>query len=255
MNRFNRPIIIGTLVLSLFTTTSNVIGDAGHGPKWDYDGKEGPDHWGELDPAFEVCKNGKNQSPIDITGKGEAALDPIEFNYQPAPLSIVNNGHTIQVNLPKGSTITTGGKKYDLLQFHFHNPSEHKAEGKASEMEVHFVHKNAEGGLAVVGVFMNKGKENAAIKNIWGHLPAKAGKEQQVKDVKVNPADLLPANKAYVNYPGSLTTPPCSEGVNWHVMKEPIEVSEEQIKKFGTIIKESARPVQPLNGRAVKASK
>lgn len=228
---------------------------AGGDVHWSYDGPGSPENWGKLKEEFALCSSGKNQSPIDIAGTGEAASAPIEFNYQSAPLTIVNNGHTIQVNLPAGSTIKTGGKQYELLQFHFHNPSEHTAGGKASEMEVHFVHKNADGGLAVVGVFMNKGKENAALKNIWAHLPVKAGKEQMVKDVKVSPADLLPADKTYSNYLGSLTTPPCSEGVNWHVMKEPIEVSEDQIKKFGSIIKESARPVQLLQGRAIEVKK
>lgn len=255
MNRGNRSILMTALILSLFTPTLAVFGAGGHGPHWDYDGKEGPEHWGELDPAFETCKKGQNQSPIDIADTSQAPLDPIEFSYQPIPLNIINNGHTIQVNAPKGNSIMVGGKKYELLQFHFHSPSEHKSNGKASEMEVHLVHKNQDGQLAVVGVFMNKGSEHPLVKSIWEHLPTKAGKEHMVKEVKLNPVDFLPADRTYSNYPGSLTTPPCSEGVNWIVMNEPIEVSDAQIKKFTSIVPMSARPVQPLNGRAVKAGK
>lgn len=255
MNRLNRPILITALTLSLFTPTLSAFGSGGHAPHWDYDGNDGPDHWGELDPAFETCKKGQNQSPIDISAPSESPLAPIKFDYQTIPLNIVNNGHTIQVNAPKGSTITVGDKKYELLQFHFHSPSEHKSGGKASDMEVHLVHKNQEGQLAVVGVFINKGKENPLVKTIWEHLPAKAGAEEAVKGVMINPADFLPASRTYSNYPGSLTTPPCSEGVNWIVMNKPIEVSEAQIKKFTSIVPMSARPVQPLNGRPLKGSK
>lgn len=254
MNRTTRVIATWTFALSLFAPITHAIAAGGHGPHWGYDGDEGPEHWGEIDPKFEACKTGKNQSPIDITAGKPEKIGPIEFKYHPFPLTIVNNGHTIQVNAPKGSSITVGGKKYDLLQLHFHSPSEHKMSGKAGDMEVHLVHKNDAGELAVVGVFMNAGKEHPLVKTLWEHLPTEAGKEKTVGQVVINPIDFLPAKRTFSNYPGSLTTPPCSEGVNWIVMKDSIEVSKAQVEKFTSIFPMTARPVQPLHDRAIKVA-
>ncbi|MFY9269037.1 MAG: carbonic anhydrase family protein [Candidatus Manganitrophaceae bacterium] len=241
------------LALSIVVPATKVFAAEGHPPHWEYAGKEGPEQWGVLDPGFEKCKTGKAQSPIDIVPGKPEKLEPIKFDYQPFPLAIINNGHTIQVNAAKGSSITLGGKKYDLLQFHFHSPSEHKMSGKSGDMEVHFVHKSAGGELAVVGVFMNKGKENGLMKILWENLPTEVGKEKAVAKAMVNPNDFLPAKRAYFNYPGSLTTPPCSEGVNWNVMKESIEISPAQVEKFTAIFPMTARPIQPLEGRTVKS--
>lgn len=253
MNRTARLLATCSFALSLIAPIT-AMAEQGHAPHWEYIGKEGPEHWGEIAPEFEKCKTGKNQSPIDITSGKPEKLAPIQFDYKAAPIAIINNGHTIQVNVPKGSSITVGDKKYDLLQFHFHSPSEHKLSGKSGDMEVHLVHKSAEGELAVVGVFMNTGKENGLVKAVWDNLPTEVGKEKPVDKVTLNPADFLPAKKTYSNYPGSLTTPPCSEGVNWMVMKNSIEVSKAQVEKFTAIFPMTARPVQPLHDRAVKVA-
>lgn len=253
MNRTTRLLATSSFVLSLLAPIT-ATAEQGHAPHWEYVGKEGPERWGEITPEFEKCKTGKSQSPIDFVAGKPEKLKPIQFDYKAAPIAIVNNGHTIQVNVPKGSSITVGGKKYELLQFHFHSPSEHKMSGKSGDMEVHLVHKNAEGELAVVGIFMNAGKENSLVKVVWNNLPAEVGKEKSVEQVTLNPADFLPAKKTYLNYPGSLTTPPCSEGVNWMVMKESIEVSRSQVEKFISIFPMTARPVQPLHERSIKVA-
>ena len=252
MNRTARVIATWTFALSLFAPITPALAGEGHALHWGYAGEAGPEHWGEIDPQFEKCKTGKNQSPIDITSAKPEKLASIQFDYKAAPIGIINNGHTIQVNVPKGSSITVNGKQYELLQFHFHSPSEHKMSGKSGDMELHLVHKNKEGELAVIGVFMNAGKENALVKAVWDNLPAEVGKEKSVGQLTINPADFLPAKKTYANYPGSLTTPPCSEGVNWMVMKESIEVSKAQAEKFTAIFPMTARPVQPLHERTIK---
>lgn len=254
MNRTTRVIATWTFALSLFAPITPAIAAGGHGAHWDYDGEEGPEHWGEIDPKFETCKTGKNQSPIDITSGKPEKLGPIKFDYKASPIAIINNGHTIQVNVPKGNSITVGGKKYELLQYHFHSPSEHKMSGKSGDMEVHLVHKNEAGELAVVGVFMNAGKENALVKTLWDNLPTEVGKEKTVAQATINPMDFLPAKKTFSNYPGSLTTPPCSEGVNWMVMNDSIEVSKAQVEKFTSIFPMTARPVQPLHERSIKVA-
>jgi len=228
---------------------------ADHAAHWTYEGKGGPDKWGDLEKDFAGCKLGKEQSPIDIDTKAAAAakLPKIEFAYKPVPLSVVNNGHTVQVNYDKGSTIKVGKDTYELLQYHFHTPSEEKVDGKPYPLVAHLVHKNAEGKLAVVAVFFDKGAENAALKPVFSAMPAKAG-EKKDPAVKVNAADLLPANGSYYTFKGSLTTPPCSEGVRWLVLKTPVTLSAEQGEAFRKIIPMNARPVQPLNGRKVEYS-
>ena len=177
--------------------------------------------------------------------------NPIQFNYQPINLTVKNNGHTIQVDYPPGSAIVLDGKKYELLQFHFHTPSEHTVDRIALAMEMHLVHQNSEGNLAVVGVLVKEGEENYFLQQIWEHLPESKG-EKEVKGVKINAENLLPSNRDYYSYSGSLTTPPCSEGVSWNVLKMPIEASAEQIEHFMEIYQMNARPVQPLNRRKIK---
>jgi len=174
------------------------------------------------------------------------------MQYQATPLKVVNNGHAIQVNYGAGSTLTVDGKTYHLAQFHFHSPSEHTQDGKPYAMEAHLVHKADDGSLAVVGVFLKEGKENPFLARIWGHLPTEVNHEMTVAGTEVNVADLLPAKKAFFNYSGSLTTPPCSEGVTWLVMDRSVEVSKAQADKFRGLIHENARPVQPLNDRKVR---
>lgn len=228
--------------------------EKGHSIHWSYEGEYGPEHWGDIKSDYFRCKGEESQSPVGIALTEKAKLDSIYFNYYETPLKIINNGHTIQINYGRGSTISIGNKQYELLQFHFHNPSEHKINGQSYPMEVHFVHKGVDGKLAVIGILMEEGKGNDFIKTLWGNLPKEEGKEHAVTDVKINANQLLPKNTAYYNYAGSLTTPPCSEIVNWHVLKTPIEVSKAQIDRFASIFKKSARPIQPLHGRVVKES-
>lgn len=218
---------------------------------WGYSGHEGPEYWGDLAEKFATCKAGVNQSPIDITSTIDAELQPITFNYKASGMQIVNNGHTIQINYDKGSTITVEGKTFNLLQFHFHAPSENTIDSKAFAMEGHFVHADDKGNLAVIGVMLNEGAENSSLANIWTIMPDHAGKTV-VADGTMNAMDLMPENKDYYRFDGSLTTPPCSEGVTWMVMKNPINVSSEQAHKFAELFHgNNARPVQPINARTI----
>lgn len=226
----------------------------GHPAHWSYEhGHEGPSHWAELDHAFEACGKGLNQSPIDIRNAVKADLPALQFNYGDAVPTFVNNGHTIQINLPTGQTLVVGDKTYELLQFHFHTPSEETLNGKHTAMVGHFVHKNAAGELGVIGILMQPGKTNAAFAPVFAHLPRK-GEKISVDDLKLNLAAMLPTDKGYYSFEGSLTTPPCSEGVNWMVMKKPITLGTEQIKAFRRIFNANARPVQALGSRVIKES-
>jgi carbonic anhydrase len=249
-----RGVLSRTLVSLLFLAASPVFADEA-GPAWSYKGPTGPAHWASLGPDFEVCKAGKFQSPIDVRGAKMTALPPIEFSYQPSPLHILNNGHTIQVNVPPGSSITVGGTRYELVQFHFHHPSESKLSGQAFPLEVHLVHADANGKLAVVGVVMAEGKENPALAALWKYIPTEKGKESAPDGATVDPAALLPVNRAYFTFPGSLTTPPCSEGVTWFLLRTPLRVSKKEVASFSAVYPDNSRPVQPLNGRAVQMSK
>jgi carbonic anhydrase len=223
---------------------------------WTYKGGNGPGHWGDLDEKFEACRLGKNQSPIDIRDKDavKAELPAIEFDYHASPLKIVDNGHTIQVNYAPGSGITVGGKRYELVQFHFHKPSEEHLNGKAYPMVAHLVHRAGDGTLAVVGVLLKQGARQAALAKVFDNLPAKAGEEVTVANTEIDLNALLPKSRAYYTFAGSLTTPPCSEGVTWFVLKEPSNISAAQLAKFGSRYAMNARPVQPLNGRTVQVS-
>jgi len=215
---------------------------------WAYEGDAGPEGWGELSADFKVCSLGLEQTPIDLQSAIRAETGLVEPSFQRMPLTVLNNGHTIQVNCIPGSHSMVSEKRFDLLQFHFHHPSEHLLSGRASEMELHFVHKSAEGRLAVLGVFIRTGGESAALAPIWAAMPPKAGDPLTV-DATIDPAALLPANRDYFRYKGSLTTPPCSEGVLWTVFKNPIEASPEQIRQFAELFPVNARPVKSLNSR------
>lgn len=177
----------------------------------------------------------------------------MSFAYDPTPLRVLNNGHTVQVNYEHGSTMTVEGKTYELVQFHFHAPSEHAIDGKLCDMEVHLVHRNSEGKLAVISILMNVGRENLALREIWQNLPRQVGPENLVQRNVVNAHDFLPHNATHYRYMGSLTTPPCSEGVNWFVMSQPIEVSREQVEQFASIIGANNRPLQEVNNRLILA--
>ncbi len=224
----------------------------GHGgaPQWAYEGEHGPEHWGK---HFATCGTGKAQSPVNITGPFEKAAVAIKPEYKPGVLKVVNNGHTIQVNVPPGSTLKVGAETYELVQFHFHRPSEEQIDGKPMAMVTHRVHKSADGKLAVIAVLMRESAvQNRTLWAIWKNMPMKEGPEVEVPSVSINPATLLPESLAHYAYEGSLTTPPCTEGVKFFVMKAPIGIQKEMIDSFP--FKMNARPVQPLNGRKISAS-
>ncbi len=221
------------------------------GVHWGYTGKIGPAHWGKLDPAYTLCAQGKNQSPINLTQFIDADLEQITFHYTGLATSVLNNGHTIQVSHTVGSTIEIGGKIFELKQFHFHAPSENQINGESFPLEAHFVHQAADGSLAVIAVLFQEGEDNPAIARLWQQMPKKAGvRVPLASEIKVD--DLMPKNRDYYRFNGSLTTPPCSEGVYWFVLKQPMTVSKEQVEAFAHVMHHpNNRPVQPINARPV----
>ena len=216
---------------------------------WDYAGDMGPENWGD---EFPTCGKGTKQAPLNITGPFEKSKDVLVVNYKEGPLKILNNGHTIQVNVEPGSTLKVNKDVFNLLQFHFHRPSEEQIDGKPMAMVAHFVHKNAEGKLAVLGVLLSDGKDNAAIQTLWNNAPKSEGPEVLVDKVKFDPSSLVPAALTHYSYEGSLTTPPCTEGVNFYILKTPVDIGKKQVADFP--FKRNARPVQPLNGRKINAN-
>jgi carbonic anhydrase len=230
---------------------------AGEGrPHWSYAGSTGPAKWGGLEKEYSACTAGKAQSPIDIREAAvkQADLAPIQFDYKPSPLAIIDNGHTVQINYAPGSFIGANGRRYQLVQFHFHRPSEERLNGKSYPMVAHLVHKDADGNLAVVAVLLATGSENRLIRTLWSNLPKKKDVEVRVEGVGIDAADLLPGDKGYYTFAGSLTTPPCSEGVTWFVLKHPTWISPDEVARFSKLYPMNARPSQPLNGREVEAS-
>jgi carbonic anhydrase len=220
-----------------------------HDIHWSY---ESPENWGDLGAAYQTCKTGVNQSPVDIRNVIHGKLKSLDLEYHAKQKSIVNNGHTIQIDIKDGDTFQLDNETYTLRQFHFHAPSENRIEGKSFPLEVHFVHSNAQGQLAVVGVMFEEGKVNPAIESILQNIPSAVNQEKKLnKPLKL--ATLIPDNKSYYRFSGSLTTPPCSEGVRWLVMKEPVYASAAQLASFARLLGEhgNSRPVQPLNGRLI----
>ena len=228
--------------------------DQHHDVHWTYDGDAAPHAWGMLKNEYATCAQGKQQSPIDISTTTITALSDIGVAYQPSKINVENNGHTIKLNYDEGSVIKVGGKDYKLLQFHFHSPSEHSIGGKSYDMVAHLVHQSEDGQLGVIGVMMKEGKENEFLKKFWANLPQQANSSFESNQDTLNVTELLPPDLAYFNYEGSLTTPPCSEGVNWMVLATPVEVSNQQIASFKSLFNVSTRPVQPLNGRTIRLS-
>ena len=224
---------------------------------WGYSGKEGPRYWGDLSPENRQCKAGKNQSPINLKDKialGTTGLPGLDIYYRDVPLKVINNGHTLQVNYPLGSYIKLGTARYELLQFHFHTPSEHQKDGFNYPMEVHLVHRDGEGNYAVLGVIFQEGETNPALNILLRNVPKKVGKQEIHRRASLNPAKFLPGNTEFYKYSGSLTTPPCSEGVLWMVFKQPIDASAEQINKLNDIMGNNARPIQPNYARSLLKS-
>jgi carbonic anhydrase len=252
----SRRFTAGCGVLAAFALAAGApVAQEHTGPHWSYAGGDGPSHWGELDKNFSACQQGHHQSPIDIRGAKPADLPPIQFAYQRTPLHIVNNGHTIQVNYAPGSFITVGARRYQLTQFHFHHPSEERINGKRFAMVAHLVHAAPDGALAVVAVLLDAGAANPAIGRLWQHLATREGPEQKLDDVQIDATGLLPQDRGYYTFTGSLTTPPCTEDVTWFVLKTPQRISQSQADAFGRIYPSDARPIQPLNGRELLASK
>jgi carbonic anhydrase len=238
--------IIYLTIAALFASST-----AYAGAHWEYSGEDGPDNWSKLSPEFTACATGKNQSPVDLKGAIKGILSPITFDYKTNASEIINNGHTIQANYASGSTITVDGVQFELKQFHFHAPSENLINSKSYPMELHLVHADKNGNLAVVAVMFKEGDANPAIAELWKQMPKKVDDKNILPD-PVNALKLLPKNQAYFRFNGSLTTPPCSEGVRWMVMKTPVTVSHEQLQAFENVLHHANnRPVQPVNARPI----
>jgi carbonic anhydrase len=220
---------------------------------WSYNGAGGPASWSALKPEFALCGTGQRQSPIDIRGGLSVDLEPVRFDYQASRFAVIDNGHTVQVNVGSGNSIEVGGKRFELVQFHFHRPSEERIDGRQFEMSVHLVHKDEQGRLAVVGLLFDKGPPQPVLQKVWNNLPLEKNEEAQAR-VPLELADLLPADRRYFTYMGSLTTPPCSEGVQWIVMRQPVTLTQEQIDIFARIYPMNARPVQSASGRRIMQS-
>lgn len=217
-----------------------------HKPHWGYEGEMNPAKWGE---AFPMCGAGQAQSPVDIRGPFGKATQVLKTDYKTGPLKILNNGHTIQVNIAPGSKMWVNSEQFELLQFHFHKPSEELIDGKPAAMVAHFVHKSESGKLAVIGVLLKETGENRFLKSIWQNAPKVEGPEVEVAGTTINPTNLLPTTLKFWTYEGSLTTPPCTEGVSFFILKNPAHISRDQLEAFP--FKMNARPVQPLNGRKI----
>ncbi len=249
--RLNSTIAFSCLALLLASPL--LFAGENEAPHWSYSGEEGPEHWGDISEQYRMCSEGRNQSPIDLVADLDADLPELVFDYKGSPLREINNGHTIQQNAEPGSflTITDLNKRYELKQFHFHSPSEHQINGRSYAMELHFVHANDDGALAVVGVMIDEGKEHPVLSKLWAWMPEHAG-ETSEQAIGIEETDLLPPTRDYFSYNGSLTTPPCSEGVVWMVLKNPIEASAEQIARFKERMGSATnRPVQPHNARMI----
>jgi carbonic anhydrase len=249
----------GMVLLGLFLAVLLVrAGSAQWRTPWTYEGPRGADHWSELDPDYAPCA-GKEQSPIDIRATEKAALPALRFEYKSAPLEyLINNGKTVRVNYhdarDTGSFLAAGGKRYQLTQFHFHRPSEEYVHGKQYDMVVHLMHEAGDRAVAGVAVLLTSGAANHTVQQLWDHMPTSEGPEKEIPGVTIDPSGLLPKDASYYTYMGSLTAPPCTEGVTWFVLKSPVEVSSGQIAAFARLYPHDVRPPQPLNGRVVKES-
>lgn len=223
----------------------------GHNSSWEYSGAYGPEHWGKLDEAFAVCDSGKNQSPINITKTIEANLAPLSLNFSKPATEILNNGHTVQLNFAENSGFKLKGQEFELKQLHFHTPSENIINGKSYPLEGHFVHADKNGQLAVIGVLFEEGRSNSGLAKALQQLPKTNG-EKYALTSEIYPRAMLPRDMAYYRFNGSLTTPPCSEGVLWLLMKQPIMASTAQLQAFESLFSQgNNRPVQQINARGI----
>lgn len=220
---------------------------------WSYEGENGPANWGKINPEWAKCSTGNRQSPIDIRDGMKVELEQITFDYHPSSFNVTDNGHTVQVMLGGGNFITVQNRMYELIQFHFHRPSEERINGKGYEMVMHLVHKDGEGKLAVIALLLERGRPQPVIQTVWNNLPLEKLDTMAPSSV-IDPIDLIPARRDYFTFMGSLTTPPCSEGVLWLVMKEPVQASPAQMALFARLYPMNARPIQPGSGRIIKES-
>lgn len=243
-----KSIVISLLSAGIGFSSLAMSEDKAH---WSYSGQDGPEHWGELAPGFSLCSTGKNQSPVNLTGMIQSDLKEIKIDYKNGGNKVLNNGHTIQVSYAPGSMITVDGHSFELKQFHFHSPSENTIEGRSYPLEAHFVHADPDGNLAVIAVMFEEGKENAELEKAWAQMPEQAGESQDLKSM-VNAGTLLPQQHDYYRFNGSLTTPPCSEGVWWLVMKNSDTASKAQVEKFTHAMHHANnRPLQAVNARMI----
>ena len=223
------------------------------GTHWSYEGDSGPANWSKINVDWAKCGNGSRQSPIDIRDGMKVELEQISFDYHPSSFNVVDNGHTVQVGVSGGNYITVQNRMFELQQFHFHRPSEERINGKAFEMVVHLVHRDAEGRLAVLALLLERGAPQATIQTVWNNLPLEKLETMQ-PTILLDPAEMLPVRRDYYTYMGSMTEPPCSEGVLWMVMKQPVQASPAQMALFSRLYPLNARPIQPTNGRIIKES-
>lgn len=220
---------------------------------WSYQGETGPAHWAELAPEFEAC-DGDRQSPVDLSGGRRVSYSPLIFRYRSNPLSVVNDGRSLRVAYQPGSYMIAGGREYELTGFHFHVPGEHRINGIAADMEIQLEHRDHAGRRAIVAVPVIAGRRmNSTLSRIWDHLPSHGGQTYYGRQVGINPLFLLPNERDYYAYVGSLTEPPCTEGVEWFVLATPLELDTSYIDRMIRLVGNNARPVRPLNGRAVLA--
>jgi carbonic anhydrase len=253
MNKERKVLFLTVLASLVLFVNAPLLCASEQAPHWSYEGEEGPEHWGEIADLYRMCSEGMNQSPIDLTVDVHAGLPELVFDYHSSNLREINTGHSIQQNVQPGSFLTITGRdaRYQLKQFHFHSPSEHKINGRSYAMELHFVHVSDDGALAVVGVVIDEGEEHPVLNQLWSWMPENAGDTSE-QAIGIEETNLLPPTREYFAYSGSLTTPPCSEGVVWVVLKTPIEASAEQIARFKERVGPATnRPVQPHNARLI----
>ena len=247
----------GCLLLSVnaqvyATHASDDAGDTPKGLNWAYQGETGPENWGRLSEHFAACKTGQNQSPIETQDARLERLPNLSFSYRSSPLTIVNDGHTIRVAYDPGSYLILGSRRYELRQFHFHTPSEHLIRGKQADMVMHLVHQNRGGEIVEVAVRMRAGtRRNAMMERLLSYLPTQPGERHYYRNVGIKPIFLMPSDRSYYTYKGSMTEPPCSENVTWILLKTPLEVSARDIERFRGILGQNNRPIQAINSRAV----
>jgi len=239
--------------ISLMLISISSLQAAESDAQWSYQGDDGPEHWGELSEQYRMCREGQNQSPVDLVADFQVGLPELVFEYKGTPIRETNNGHTIMLTVSPGNylKVPERNQSYQLLQGHFHSPSEHTVNGEHSAMEIHLVHSTEEGRLAVVGIMVEEGEENPMLNRIWSFMPEQVGGMTE-SPLTVFEAGVLPPTRNYFAYAGSLTTPPCSEGVKWVVLRDPLTASAEQIARFKERVGASTnRPVQSQNARVI----